>query len=148
MVHFHLVFALWSLASVDGKAWKRSKFSRILQSCILQTKTDSLKPCILLGVCLSVKFVLQTKNAKVTLLCTSMFVTYFIRFLQTKADRHNSISMSLLLLVAEKITRPRRITSCIKVWRDPVICIFWNFGIQIRSVFWPILHLVFWYFKK
>ena len=35
-----------SLASPDGKEWKCSKFLRILQPCILQTRPDSLKPCI------------------------------------------------------------------------------------------------------
>ena len=32
-----------------------------------------------------------------------MVVTYYIKLFHMKADRHNSILMSLLLLVAEKI---------------------------------------------
>ena len=40
-------------------------------------------------------------NAKVTLLCASMVVTYYIKVLRTGADRHNGILMFLLLLVAK-----------------------------------------------
>ena len=35
----------------------------------------------------------------------SMVVTYYIKLFHTGADRHNSILMSLLLLVAETITK-------------------------------------------
>ena len=40
-------------------------------------------------------------NAKIALLRASMVVTYYIKFFRTVADRHNGISMSVLLLVAE-----------------------------------------------
>ena len=40
-------------------------------------------------------------NAKIALLHASMVVTYYIRLFWVGADRHNSILMSLLLLVAE-----------------------------------------------
>ena len=40
-------------------------------------------------------------NAKIALLRASMVVTYYIKHFQTAADRHNSILMSLLLIVAE-----------------------------------------------
>ena len=30
--------------SLDGKEWKRSKFFHIIQSYIIQTRTESLKP--------------------------------------------------------------------------------------------------------
>ena len=39
-------------------------------------------------------------NAKITLLRESMIVTYYIKLFRTGADRHNGISMSLLLLLA------------------------------------------------
>ena len=42
-------------------------------------------------------------NAKIALLRASMVVTYHIKVFQTGANRHNGISMSLLLLVAETI---------------------------------------------
>ena len=44
-------------------------------------------------------------NTKITLLRASMVVTYYIKLFRTGADRHNSILMSLLLLVAETIKR-------------------------------------------
>ena len=42
-------------------------------------------------------------NAKITLLCASMVVTYYIKLFGMGADRHNGILMSLLLLVTETI---------------------------------------------
>ena len=42
-------------------------------------------------------------NAKIALLRASMVVTYYIKLFRTKADRHNGILMSLLLLVSETI---------------------------------------------
>ena len=42
-------------------------------------------------------------KAKIALLRASMVVTYYIKLFRTGADRHNSILMSLLLLVAETI---------------------------------------------
>ena len=40
-------------------------------------------------------------NGKVALVRGSMIVTYYIKLLLTVAERHNSILMSFLLLVAE-----------------------------------------------
>ena len=42
-------------------------------------------------------------NAKIALLRASMVVTYYIKLFRTRADRHNGILMSLLLLVSETI---------------------------------------------
>ena len=42
-------------------------------------------------------------NAKISLLRASMVVTYYIKLFHMGADRHNSILMSLLLLVAETV---------------------------------------------
>ena len=42
-------------------------------------------------------------NEKITLLCASMVVTYYIKLFRTEVDRHNGILMSLPLLVAETI---------------------------------------------
>ena len=43
-------------------------------------------------------------KTKIALLRESMVVTYYIKVFLTGADRHNSILMALLLLVAETIT--------------------------------------------
>ena len=40
-------------------------------------------------------------NAKIALMRASMVVTYYIKLFRTGTDRHNSILMSLLLLVTE-----------------------------------------------
>ena len=50
----------------DEKEWKGSKFLRIVQqqSCILQTRTESLKPFIISGVWWSVEFVLPPETQK------------------------------------------------------------------------------------
>ena len=98
-----------------------SNFLRILQQqpCILQTRTESPKPCIVLGVWLSVKYFLVPNsrrgwskpgnarrfafqaNAKIALLRASIVVTYYIKLFRTGSDRHNGTLRSLLLLVAE-----------------------------------------------
>ena len=44
-------------------------------------------------------------NTKIALLRASMVFTYYIKLFQTRADRHNSILISLLLLVAETISK-------------------------------------------
>ena len=89
--------------------------------CILQTGIESPKLCIVLGVQWSVKYFLAPnsrrgwrkpaiarrfafqENAKITLLRASMVVTYYVKLFRTGADRHSSILMPLLLLVAETI---------------------------------------------
>ena len=43
------------------------------------------------------------RKAKIAFLRASMVVTYYIKLFRTRADRHNGILMSLLLLVAETI---------------------------------------------
>ena len=87
-------------ASRNGKEWKCSKFLRIIQTCVLQTRTESLKPCIELGVWWSAKLFLQTVTQK-SLLCVPMVVTYYIKSFRKGTDRHDGILMSLLLVVAE-----------------------------------------------
>ena len=47
------------------------------------------------------KRVFSVENGKIALVRASMVLTYYIKLFHTGADRHNSISMSLLLLVAE-----------------------------------------------
>ena len=44
-------------------------------------------------------------NAKITFLRARMVVTYYIKLFQMGDSRHNGILMSLLLLVAETITK-------------------------------------------
>ena len=39
-----------------------------------------------------------------TFVCVQMIVTYYIKLFRTRAERHNGILMSLLLLIAETIT--------------------------------------------
>ena len=48
------------------------------------------------------------KNGKIALVRASMVVTYYTKLFRTGADRCIGILMSLLLLVAEKITRMSR----------------------------------------
>ena len=43
----------------------------------------------------------SVENGKIALVRASMVLTYYIKLFHTGADRHNSISMSLLLLIAE-----------------------------------------------
>ena len=70
-------------ASLDGKKWKCSKFLRITQSYILQTRTESLKPCIVCHDrmrCVIVgKIGLTNWNEKNALWRVSMVVTYYIK---------------------------------------------------------------------
>ena len=81
---------------------------RIIESYILQTRTESLKPCILFhdhircGIIFKIGF--TNWNAKIALLRASMVVTYYIKLFWMGVDRHNSILKSLLLLVTETIT--------------------------------------------
>ena len=74
---------------------------------ILQTRTASLKPCIVFHDrtrCVMVcKIGFTNRNAKIALLCASIVVTYYIKLFRTGADGHNGILMSVLLLVAETI---------------------------------------------
>ena len=63
---------------------------------ILQTRTDSLKPCIVSGAWWSVKLVLQSETQK-SLLRASMVVTNYIKLFRKEADRRNGILMSLQL---------------------------------------------------
>ena len=46
---------------------------------------------------------LPFENGKIALVHASMVVTYYIKLFRTRAERHNGILMSLLLLVAETI---------------------------------------------
>ena len=39
-----------------------------------------------------------------TFVCVQMIGTYYIKLFRTRAERHNGILMSLLLLIAETIT--------------------------------------------
>ena len=107
VVSFHLIYPIWSLTLLDRKEWKRSKVLCIIESCILQTRTESLKSRIVLGVWWSLKLVLQTDMKKIALLRAYMVVTYYIKIFRTEAIRQNGILLSLFLLVAETI-----ITSC------------------------------------
>ena len=45
--------------------------------------------------------VFPVENKKIALVLVSMVVTYYIKLFRTGAERHNSILISLLLLVAE-----------------------------------------------
>ena len=47
------------------------------------------------------------KNGKTALVHASMVVTYYIKLFRTRADRHNGILMSLLLLDAETKIKPK-----------------------------------------
>ena len=51
-------------------------------------------------------------QAKIAFFHASMVVTYYTRLFRTRADRHNSILMSLLLLVAESMTNSSHSTLC------------------------------------
>ena len=51
------------------------------------------------------KIGLTNWNSKIALLRASMVVTYYIKLFRTGANRHNSILMSLLLLVSETINK-------------------------------------------
>ena len=55
-----------------------------------------LKPCV--KVCDGLQ---NWFYVKIALFRVSMVVTYYIKLYQTGVDRHNSILMSLLLLVAD-----------------------------------------------
>ena len=46
---------------------------------------------------------LPFENGKIALVHASMVVTYYIKLFRTRAERHNGILMSLLLLVAKTI---------------------------------------------
>ena len=83
---------------------EKHEFLGNVQSCILQFWNEFLKPCIASGVPWSVKLVLQTETQK-CFLRASMVATYYIKLFRTEADRHNGILMSLLLLVAETISK-------------------------------------------
>ena len=57
-------------------------------------------------------------NAKMALLRTSMVVTYYIKLFRTTDNRHNSILMSLILLVAETKIKNKKIkikTICLNI---------------------------------
>ena len=101
----YLAYSLQSLESLDGKEWKCSKFFRIIQWYIWQTRTESLKPCIVFHDRMSCVIICKTCftnwNAKIAILCASMVVTYYAKLFRMGADRHNDILMSLLLLVTE-----------------------------------------------
>ena len=90
----------------DEKEWKW-----MLKICVYRTvavvhfidqnwipKTVYCIKCVL--VC---KISFTNWTGKITLLRAFMVVTYYIKLFWTGADRHNVISMSLLLLVAETI---------------------------------------------
>ena len=64
VVSFHIVYPFELLELLDRKEWKCSKFLHVMQSCILQTKTESLKPCMVIGMWWPVKLVLQTETKK------------------------------------------------------------------------------------
>ena len=83
---------------------EKHEFLRNVQSCILQFWNEFLKPCIASGVSWSVKLVLQTETQK-CFLRAFMVATYYIKLFRTEADRHDGILMSLLLLVAEAISK-------------------------------------------
>ena len=57
------------------------------------------------------KRVLQIGNGKIALVRAPMVVTYYIKLSRTGAERHNSILMSLLLLVAETNIELRKAAS-------------------------------------
>ena len=94
-----------------------SKLLHILQqqSCILQTRTESPKPCIVQGRWWSVKCFpalnfragwRKSEDARrFSLWRASMVATYYIKLFRTGADKHNGISISLHLLVAETIVK-------------------------------------------
>ena len=63
------------------------------KSSFLQTRTESLKPCIVFHDrmrCVMVcKIPFTNWNAKIPLLRESMIVTYYIKLFRMGADRHN-----------------------------------------------------------
>ena len=108
MVCFHIVNRCNRLHRLmkrsDEKKWKCSMFLRTVQwrSCILQTRTESLKPfCIRCVMVCKIGFTIVTTNwnAKIALLRASMVVTYYIKLFRMGVDRRNGTLMSLLLLV-------------------------------------------------
>ena len=58
------------------------------------------------------------ENGKIALVRASMVLTYYFKLFHTGADRHNGISMSLLLLVAkaEKKFRTGGVNSKQQAW--------------------------------
>ena len=70
-----------------------------------RTKFQFKQGILNFGTKISPKRVFSVKNRKIALLRTSMVFTYYIKLFRTDADRHNSILMALLLLVAETIIK-------------------------------------------
>ena len=90
-----------------GRNRNARNFWIIIQSCILQTRTESLKPCILsLGVWWSVKLVLQTEMQKSHFRVRPWSLLTTLNFSEQEPTDTNGILMSLLLLVAET-TKPQ-----------------------------------------
>ena len=96
-----LFIVIQSVASLDGKKLKCSKFLRIIQSFISQTRTEFLKPCIVYSMIVwGVQCVVVCKigftnwNAKIALLCGFMVVTYYIKLFRTGADRQRYFNVS------------------------------------------------------
>ena len=89
--------------------WEGMKRLKIFAYCTVAVVHFTDQNWIPKTVCCIRRFVMVCKigftnwNAEIALLRASMVVTYYIKFFQTGADRHNDISMSLLLLVGETI---------------------------------------------
>ena len=97
MVCFHitsLIIAITSLETFTCRTVTVKYFTD--QNWI--SKTVHCIRCLM--VC---KIGLTNWNPKIALLRASMVVTYYIKLFRTRADRHNGILMSLLLLVSETI---------------------------------------------
>ena len=107
VVSFHLVYPCNRFHRLMGRNRNVRNFWIIIQLCILQTRTESLKPCILsLGVWWSVKLVLQTEMEKLHFRVRPWSLLTILNFSEQEPTDTNGILMSLLLLVAET-TKPQ-----------------------------------------
>ena len=133
MVCFHIVYLILAvacclpLASLDVKAWWRNTGNSYLSYVSghafyrpeLNPQTVYCISCVM--VC---KIGSTNWNAKVALFHVLMIVTYYIKLFRMGANGHNSILISLLLLVAETISILK--TPCVPVLRqNRQLWLFW-----------------------
>ena len=100
-------FAGWNSSSTANNAWwERMEMFEIFAYRTLAVvhftyQNRFPKTCYCIRCVMDWKIGFTNWNAKITLLCASMVVIYYIKLFPTGAERHNGILMSLLLLVAE-----------------------------------------------
>ena len=106
-----------SLASLDLEMLEFFAYRTVTAAHFTdQNWTSKIVHCIMcLMVC---KIGFTNWNAKIALLRAFMVVTYYIKLVRTRADRHNGILMSLLLLVAETISKGMSKFTNQKNWRS------------------------------